>query len=98
MGEFLNTCSPCICSRLAPGSDAKLFIIGEKGRAQLVRGEIVQKVASVTVDAFKPKDGLSFASVCSPALGKHPSASTKLRPARSPLDVPSGALMPPSRS
>lgn len=45
------------------GATSSLYIVGEKGRAQLVRGEIVNRVNGVTVDAFKPKDGFTFSSV-----------------------------------
>jgi len=39
-----------------------LYVLGEKGRAQLVRGETVQKIRSVVVDSTKSKEGYSFAS------------------------------------
>ncbi len=42
------------------GSASNLFVVGEKGRAQLARGATQQKVSQVVVDTAKSKDGISF--------------------------------------
>jgi len=43
------------------GSAGSLFVVGEKGRAQLARGATAAKLAHCVVDTSKSKDGISFA-------------------------------------
>ena len=43
------------------GSAGTLFVVGEKGRAQLARGATAQKLTHCVVDTSKSKDGISFA-------------------------------------
>ena len=43
-------------------SATTLFVVGEKGRAQLARGATQNKLVGVLVDVAKPKDGITFAS------------------------------------
>ena len=42
------------------GSATSLFLVGEKGRAQLSRGATAAKVGHVVVDTAKSKDGMTF--------------------------------------
>jgi len=42
------------------GSTSTLFLVGEKGRAQLARGATAAKVGNVVVDTAKSKEGMSF--------------------------------------
>ena len=44
------------------GSTSSLYVMGEKGRAQLARGATQNKLVGVLVDVAKPKDGITFAS------------------------------------
>lgn len=44
------------------GSASTIFIVGEKGRAQLARGVFQEKVVNCVVDTAKSKDGISFAA------------------------------------
>ena len=43
------------------GAASTMFVIGEKGRAQLARGTTASKVEHVVVDCAKSKDGMTFA-------------------------------------
>jgi F-type H+-transporting ATPase subunit gamma len=43
-------------------SVSSLYVVGEKGRAQLARGATQSKLVGVLVDVAKPKDGITFAS------------------------------------
>jgi F-type H+-transporting ATPase subunit gamma len=46
-----------------------LYILGDKGRAQLVRGDGAQKIVCVVQDSMKAKDGLSFSAASMVAEG-----------------------------
>ena len=56
---------------MCAGTTAKLYIFGDKGRAQLIRGDGINKMAACVQDSMKSKDGLSFAAVRIPTSIPH---------------------------